>query len=143
LEEGAVWARFAGALSAEEFCLSWLTILCRSLAGAQAAFLLLEEEPGQYKVGAAWPDPAGNLAHLAPAAEQALRQGRGLVHQVASGAAHVAYPVEVAGHRQDVPAAKAGRVLPTRHPETEPRVVSLVRGQAAPTGAGGGRNPVV
>jgi VCBS repeat-containing protein len=65
------------------------------------------------------------------------------------------------------PTAKAGRVLPTRHPasppdiqilsaivargfvltgtepETEPWVVSLVRGQAAATGAGGGRKPVV
>jgi multidrug efflux pump subunit AcrA (membrane-fusion protein) len=111
-EEGAVWARFAGARSAEEFCLSWLTILCRSLAGAQAAFLLLEEEPGQYKVGAAWPDPAGNLAHLAPAAEQALRQGRGLVHQAALGATHVAYPVEVAGHKHGVVVVELGAAAP-------------------------------
>ena len=102
--DDSLWAAFASAATAEQFCACWLTIVCRSIPDVVAAFLLLEEENGHYRVGAAWPDAKRDLAYLSPAAELALRQRRGLVHQAgaAQTRAHVAYPIEIDGHLHGV-----------------------------------------
>jgi hypothetical protein len=102
--EAAAWARFSSARDAAEFCASWLAILCAQLGRPHGALLLIgPESDGAYRPAATWPDASRNLQYLAPAAEKALNERRGvLLPREASAAARepgalVGYPIEVSG----------------------------------------------
>ncbi|WP_342364196.1 hypothetical protein [Terrarubrum flagellatum] len=136
LATGDVWSAFAGARTAHEFCRSWLALQCGMIPGAVAALLLLEEENGRYAAAAAWPDPARDMAYLAPAAEQALAERRGVARKAdasktdagkpdtarpetsrasrtpAPAASHLAYPIDVGGRLYGVVAVDMGASSP-------------------------------
>ncbi len=106
------------------------------IPGAVAALLLLEEENGRYAAAAAWPDPARDMAYLAPAAEQALAERRGVARKAdasktdagkpdtarpetsrasrtpAPAASHLAYPIDVGGRLYGVVAVDMGASSP-------------------------------
>jgi RND family efflux transporter MFP subunit len=102
--EAAAWARFSSARDAAEFCASWLAILCAQIGRANGALLLVgPEADGAFRPAAVWPDAARNMQYLAPAAEKALNERRGvLLPRDAKAAARepgalVGYPIEVSG----------------------------------------------
>lgn len=102
--EARAWAGFAEPGSSAEFHERWLALLALQVGGVQAALLLVSEEAADggaqtFAAGAVWPDPARDLAYLAPVAEQALSERRGVVRHAAEGGpgARVAYPLEMAG----------------------------------------------
>ena len=102
--EAAAWARFSSARDAAEFCASWLAILCAQIGRANGALLLVgPEADGAFRPAAVWPDAARNMQYLAPAAEKALNERRGvLLARDAKAAARepgalVGYPIEVSG----------------------------------------------
>jgi multidrug resistance efflux pump len=102
--EAAAWSRFTTPADADEFCASWLALLCARIERCRAALLLVgEEEHGPYRVGAVWPDRRRDLQHLGPAGQRALTERAGVVIAAAAGApasdalSQVAYPVEVSG----------------------------------------------
>jgi multidrug efflux pump subunit AcrA (membrane-fusion protein) len=106
-DDSAVWLTLAGAQQGGEFCRAWLSIQCRSITGTTAGLLLLEEG-GMYKTAAVWPDPSVDATYLAKAAEQALRERKGVVIEAANDETagnkqvHIAYPIDVAGEMHGV-----------------------------------------
>jgi len=102
--DAVLWATFAGAQQASDFCRSWLAIQCSMIQGAVDALLLLEEPDGRYKMAAGWPDPGRDLTYLAAAAQRALTERRGLIHRPegCNDSAHVAYPIDVGGRMHGV-----------------------------------------
>src|SRR5436190_3021057 len=95
--EATAWARFSSARDAAEFCASWLAILCAQVGRANGALLLLgPERDGTFRAAATWPDATRNMQYLAPAAEKALNERRGVFLPRDAGA-FVGYPIEVSG----------------------------------------------
>lgn len=95
--EATAWARFSSARDAAEFCTSWLAILCAQVGRANGALLLLgPERDGAFRAAATWPDASRNMQYLAPAAEKALTERRGVLLPRETGA-FVGYPIEVSG----------------------------------------------
>ncbi len=99
-EEAALWAGFAGAKQASEFCAAWLAIQCRAVPEAVAGLLLLQEGRGRFTPAAIWPDRARDVTHLAKTAQQALADRKGIVTAGRDGCSEVAYPLEVDGQAQ-------------------------------------------
>ena len=102
--ESAAWSRFAHAADAAEFHASWLALLSGRVQRARAALLLIgEQDTGPFSVAAAWPDPQRDLTYLGAVAQRTLAERRGVVATPDGGeplpdaAAHVGYPIEVAG----------------------------------------------
>lgn len=99
--EAAAWSRFTTPADADEFCTSWLVLLCARIERCRGALLLVgDNEQGRYRVNAVWPDKRKDLQHLGPAGQQALSERAGVVIAAPGGGdglAQVAYPVEVAG----------------------------------------------
>lgn len=97
--EHAAWGHFASPQSQDDFLARWLALLCLQVGGVRSALLLVAgEADNTFHAGAVWPDVERDLAYLAPLAQQALAERRGIVlAQVDGDSARVAYPVEVAG----------------------------------------------
>lgn len=97
--EHAAWADFASPQSQDDFLARWLALLCLQVGGVRSALLLVAgEADNTFHAGAVWPDVERDLAYLAPLAQQALAERRGIVLALVDGhSARVAYPVEVAG----------------------------------------------
>ena len=101
-----LWRRFAEAATPRAFYESWLSLQCRMIPGIRCAMLLLgPPDRGPFAPVSVWPAPEHAVAHLAPAAERALKERRGLlVESEGPGrnghpsidAYHIAYPVTVA-----------------------------------------------
>jgi RND family efflux transporter MFP subunit len=129
--ESIAWARFSAARDDAEFWGAWLAILCGQIERVEGALLLLgPDATGSFTPAAIWPDHTLDLQHLGVAARRALEERRGVV-VAADGisvpardqAAHVGYPIEVAGTLHGVvvleiaPGQEAGlqRALRTLH----------------------------
>src|ERR1700740_3055188 len=103
--EATAWARFSSARDAAEFCASWLAILCAQVGRANGALLLVgPERDGAFRAAATWPDATRNMQYLAPAAEKALKERRGIVvardgvsAPTREQPALIGYPIEVSG----------------------------------------------
>lgn len=102
--EATAWAAFVTARSLDQFCASWLSILCAQIDLVRGALLLTRSDTeNTYVPAAIWPDPARDMAYLAPTAQKSLAERQGVVEPVEDAAnpgargAQVAYPVEVAG----------------------------------------------
>lgn len=102
--ERQTWAQFADARTDDSFCRSWLAIQCRQFDRVSGALMILgPPDKGPYSPVAVWPDVRRNMEHLAPAAERALIERRGLLLNFPSTdndassphSIHVAYPIEV------------------------------------------------
>lgn len=108
--EQAEWAALAGADERGEFCRAWLGLQARTIQHQQghavtAGIVLLgPPDAGPFKPAAVWPSPRLDVTYLSTAAEQALRERRGLVLPAGDGksASHIAYPLEVSGHLHGV-----------------------------------------
>lgn len=69
--EASAWARFSAARDRQEFCVSWLTVLCMQIERVNGGLLLLgPDEEGAYTPAAIWPDASRDLRHLSTAAER-------------------------------------------------------------------------
>lgn len=105
--ESVAWAQFAAPADANEFTVSWLSILCSQIDQARGALLLLrsgEDGDGSYVAAAIWPDVGRPMQYLAAAAEKTLRDRTGVVlapdgsaAQSRDQAVHIGYPVAVEG----------------------------------------------
>jgi multidrug resistance efflux pump len=97
--ETAAWVDFGSPQSQDEFLARWLALLCLQVGEVRSALLLVVgTEDNTFHAGAVWPDAQRDLAYLAPVAQQALAERRGVVVALAEGnSSRVAYPVEVAG----------------------------------------------
>lgn len=101
--EAVAWSKFTDARDSEEFCASWLAILCGNVPRVTAALLILGPDPdGGYTPAAVWPDPSRNVQYLGPVAENVLKERKGVIvpsdrrGAMALGT-FVGYPIEVAG----------------------------------------------
>lgn len=101
----SAWGRFASPRDHAEFFDAWLSLLAARIPRSLAAVLLARDRAeGAFTVAAVWPDPSRDMQYLSPVAQKALRSREGVVAApggetppLADGAAHVGYPVEVAG----------------------------------------------
>ncbi len=76
----ALWAEFAEASTAESFYRSWLAIQCRHIGGVRGGLVLIGPPGrGPFTPAAVWPSAKRSLKYLTPAAEQALKESRGLL----------------------------------------------------------------
>jgi len=106
--ESAAWARFTAPADAQELYAGWLALTATRIERARAAILLTREPDSQtFTVAAAWPDPRRDLKYLGSVAQQVLERREGVVAgaggeatPAADGAAHVGYPIDVAGQLQ-------------------------------------------
>jgi len=74
--ESAAWAPFVAARSLDQFCVSWLGILCSKIERVDGALLLIGGQPDNTYVPAAiWPDPSRDMAYLAPSARWPSARG--------------------------------------------------------------------
>ncbi len=100
-DDTALWAGFAGARSAAEFCENWLALQCRDIPGASAGLLLLREDGGRFTPAAVWPDRGRDMSHLVETAQGALVSRVGAVVPKPGGP-QVAYPIEAGGRLHGV-----------------------------------------
>ena len=87
------WSLLVNAQTSDELCRAWLGILCQWVPGTQAGLLLLQDEGERFSPAAVWPDPERDMSYLAPVAEQAIVDRRGVVRDESSGLAQCAYPL--------------------------------------------------
>ncbi|NLW35717.1 HlyD family efflux transporter periplasmic adaptor subunit [Syntrophorhabdus aromaticivorans] len=96
-----LWRRFAEANNPQVFYESWLVLQCTMLKGVRCALLLIgAPDTGPFTPAAVFPNPSYNVTHLAPTAERALKDRRGLAEAVSDGDTdlhHVAYPIDISG----------------------------------------------
>jgi hypothetical protein len=103
--ESIAWARFSAARDRAEFYSSWLAVLCAQIDRVGGALLLLgPDAEGTYTPAAVWPDATRDLQYLTTAASRVLADRRGVVlapdgtsPPARDQAAHIGYPIEVAG----------------------------------------------
>lgn len=103
--ESIAWARFSAARDRSEFYSSWLAVLCSQIERVGGALLLLgPDAEGTYTPAAVWPDATRDLQYLTTAAQKVLADRRGVVlapdgttPPARDQAAHIGYPIEVAG----------------------------------------------
>jgi RND family efflux transporter MFP subunit len=120
----SAWAEFSAPRDDGEFYRSWLALLCNRIGFISGAMLLLgAKEEHAFAAAAIWPDASRNMQFLAQAAEQALKERRGVVLSPDGAppgtsviATHIGYPIEVEGtlHGAVVMAIAAGK-----HPELQ------------------------
>jgi multidrug resistance efflux pump len=99
------WADLANASSRDALLRSWLSLQCQMIRDVSAGLLLLGlPDQGPYTPEAIWPSRQIDVTYLGSVAEHALRERRGIVTSPQSGsnAAHIAYPVEIAGQLHGV-----------------------------------------
>ena len=99
-EDAEIWRAFSAPGSDEQFCQTWLALLCRQLPNVAAGVVLLQSaEENTFLPVAVWPGVVRDLSFLGKVAERALVEGRGVIHRPQDESEqylHVAYPIEVA-----------------------------------------------
>lgn len=97
-KDDALWAEFASAQTAAEFCTGWLSLQCLNIPRVNVALLLLEQTDGRFVPVAVWPSAKTDASHLVPAAQQCLGEKSGKLLREQPGAQVVmAYPVHIDG----------------------------------------------
>ena len=119
-----VWRAFVAARSDEEFCQTWLALLCRQLPGIKGGVVLFQAtNANTFAPVAIWPEVTRDLSFLGKVAERALVERRGVVHRPSAAAdapVYVAYPIEVSGRL-------LGSVVLDSVARTEPEIHALLR----------------
>jgi multidrug resistance efflux pump len=108
--ESAAWASFAAPGDSAELFTAWLALLATHIDRPRAALLLTRDaSDASFAVAAAWPDARRDLQYLGAVARQVLERREGVVAAPGGeappqpdAAAHVGYPLEVAGELQGV-----------------------------------------
>jgi multidrug resistance efflux pump len=96
------WASLLSARTTGEFYASWLSMLCKSVASAEAGILLVRDKEGTYVPAATWPNTSLDATYLGTAVERVLRERTSVLlpdarEERSAGVAitrvHVAHPV--------------------------------------------------
>lgn len=103
--DAAAWGRFTAPASSDELFAAWLALTATRVERVRAALLLTRDgEAGSFAVAALWPDPRRDMQYLGALAQRVLESREGMVSAAegeappaADAAAHVGYPIEVAG----------------------------------------------
>lgn len=97
--EQALWTRFREASSAEDFIRAWLALQCSIIGGVRKGVVVSgPQDTGPFAPVAYWPDELDGDPALAPAAERALRERRGVLRGAGAGkpgaraTCEIAYP---------------------------------------------------
>lgn len=95
--DDALWNSFVSARSADEYCLSWLSLVCHDIPDVQLAAVLVESaEAHTFVPIAVWPKATPEFSRLGPFVEQVLRERKGMVQPSLpenKAATLIAYPV--------------------------------------------------
>ncbi|RVA17952.1 hypothetical protein EN939_08555, partial [Mesorhizobium sp. M7A.F.Ca.CA.002.05.1.1] len=96
----ALWTRFRTAGTSDEFIGAWLGLLCRQIADASAAALVLgEADTGPYVLAAAWPNSQSPVGGLLAATEMATGKRQGVsVSGPTDNTQIIASPILIDGH---------------------------------------------
>ncbi len=112
-----LWSVLSTETALAPFARAWLALLCRMLAGAERAVLVLRQDDA-LAPAARWPDGDPGSAQLSQAAELALRERRGVVSRPRgrggrtddSRSAQLAFPLIADGVEQGVVAVECAGV---------------------------------
>lgn len=113
------WHALAQALTADALCRSWLAVLCRDLAQAEAGLLLMAQADGAYAPVAAHPTDR-DLSHLREIATEALRQRDAAIHRDDLGHVQMAFPLLSGEQLQGAVVLELGAVA-------QPRVEQVIK----------------
>ncbi|WP_432698188.1 HlyD family efflux transporter periplasmic adaptor subunit [Marinobacterium sp. YM272] len=103
----ALWSRFRDADSAQSYLAVWLALQCRQLgAEVSGALLMGEPEIGPFSPVAIWPDTGSENPDMLDAAQQAVKQRRGVVLAEGSSERILAQPLTVQGRLYGVVAVQ-------------------------------------
>jgi multidrug resistance efflux pump len=92
-----VWQNLVQAATAEQLAQSWLVVLCTLLPKTRGGLLLLEDGEHSYAPVALWPADT-DLRYLAPTAEAALNQRKGVIQREVGQEPRFGYPLLSEGH---------------------------------------------
>jgi RND family efflux transporter MFP subunit len=99
--EQALWRRLTEARSLDEVAPVWLSIQCGLLPAANCAAILISMPGGERRAIGKWPDDAVEVSRLAPTADMAITERRGVIRKLgaangtAGGGAQLAYPLVI------------------------------------------------
>ena len=100
-DHDALWKTFVSARMVDEYCQSWLGLLCHDRSDVRLAVVLTEStEAHTFVPVATWPKSTLEFSRLSPLAEQVIRDKRSATRAVlleGKALMHIAYPIEVAG----------------------------------------------
>lgn len=100
--ETALWVNFTKATSVDDFCQSWLALVCHLIPDVLSGTVFLETStrPAAYVPKGVWPSATTDISHLEPTVQRVLTKREGLLLKSEGGrnAFDVAYPLEVGAH---------------------------------------------
>ncbi|WP_029407234.1 efflux RND transporter periplasmic adaptor subunit [Thiomicrorhabdus sp. Milos-T2] len=89
------WISFSTSNSYEEYCQSWLELMCPRIFGVQQAFLVLERGDEGFVPTAAWPAKSKPNEELLALIEEGIDKATGLMHLLSSGGHGLAFPIRL------------------------------------------------
>lgn len=95
----ALWLHFSRAVTVDDFCQSWLALICHLIPQVECGTVFLETSPFPtgFKPKGIWPSGSTDISHLEPTVQRALTQREGLLlkSEGSRNTFEVAYPLEV------------------------------------------------
>jgi len=105
-QESALWVNFSKAATVDDFCQSWLALVCHLIPHVLSGTVWLENSTHSlaYTPKGLWPPGATDVSHLDATAKRALTKREGLLlkSEDPRNSFHVAYPLEVGVHLHGV-----------------------------------------
>jgi len=105
-QETALWVNFTKAETVEDFCQSWLALVCHLIPGVLSGTVFWETSPrpAVYTSKGIWPSASTDISHLEPTVQRALAKREGLLLKSEGGrnTFEVAYPLEMGAHLHGV-----------------------------------------
>ena len=89
------WISFSASTTYEEYCQSWLELLCPRIFGVQQAFLVLESGEQGFLPKAAWPEKNKPDEELIALIEEGIEESTGLMHKLSSGGFGLSFPIRL------------------------------------------------
>ena len=89
------WINFSASTSYEEYCQSWLELMCPRIFGVQQAFLVLENGETGFVPTAAWPAKSKPAEEIIALIEEGIEEATGLMHSLSSGGYGLAFPIRL------------------------------------------------
>lgn len=102
----ALWLNFSKSGTVEDFCQSWLALVCHLIPNVASGTVSLEtpSHPSMYKPKGIWPSSSTNVSHLEETVQQALSQRKGCIQKLNDrrNTFVVGFPVEIEGQLHGV-----------------------------------------
>lgn len=89
------WISFSSSTSYEDYCQSWLELMCPRIFGVQQAFLVLESGESGFVPTAAWPEKTKPDEEIVALIEEGIEEATGLMHKLSSGGFGLAFPIRL------------------------------------------------